>query len=92
MNSLLCSNCKKKGFINPSACCPGNSSFQVGDHIEFLSDEQTEKGPSTGVVEIVDSNRIVINHSDITEEFFINDLSINRKSKHYNGKTLWILN
>ena len=45
---------------------------RVGDRVEFLSDCQTEKGPSAGSVVSVDRGRreVIIKHSDHPGELF----------------------
>jgi hypothetical protein len=46
------------------------SLMQVGDVCEFVSDRQTEKGPSSGTVTRVDDGFITIAHSDHSGEIF----------------------
>ncbi|NCD13707.1 MAG: hypothetical protein EOL92_00555 [Bacteroidia bacterium] len=87
---ILCEKCKKTGFVRPSACCPGGHP-KAGDHVEFLSDMQTEKGPSAGVITISCGNKILVKHSDTTEEFIINNLMVVKRTTHNNGNTLWML-
>ena len=85
----MCDKCKKKGFVRPSACCPGNLP-KAGDRVEFLSDRQTEKGPSAGKITISRGTQILISHSDCSEEFCVDDLVIDRKTRHHRGGTLWV--
>ena len=42
---------------------------QVGDKVEFVSDRQTEKGPSSGLVVAVEDDQVAIRHSDTVEWF-----------------------
>ena len=42
---------------------------EKGDLVEFRSDLQTEKGPSSGTVTFVDRNSVCIGHSDGYEWF-----------------------
>lgn len=89
MNFILCAKCKKAGFVRPSACCP--SGFpEAGDCIEFLSDKQTEKGPSAGTIHISCGKQLLVKHSDCTEEFNTDNLEIVRKTKGHDGRTLWM--
>lgn len=48
---------------------PQDFTPQIGDHVEFLSDRQTEKGPSGGRVVIVEGSKVAIRHSDAVEWF-----------------------
>lgn len=89
MEYLLCDKCKKSGFKRPSACCPGDFP-KAGDHVAFLSDKQTEKGPSSGVITISCGKQILINHSDCSEEFSVDSLVINKKTRHHKGGVLWM--
>lgn len=65
----------------------------VGDLVEFESDRQTEKGPSSG--RIVSTNgrfgTCVIQHSDDQELFFIDQVKAKRLTRSYRGEPLWIL-
>lgn len=65
--------------------------MKVGDYIEFLSDRQTEKGPSIGFVKTIVGTRVLIQHSDCSEEFNYNQLIVKKKTTHHDGGTLWIL-
>ena len=89
MKFLLCEKCKKAGFVKPSACCFG-SYPEAGDNIEFLSDKQTEKGPIAGIISISTGNRILVKHSDSSEEFCVDELLINKKTRHRKGGRLWV--
>lgn len=91
MRYLLCRKCKKVGFTRPSACCFSGYP-KAGDYIEFLSDRQTDKGPSSGIITISSGEKILLKHSDCTEEFDVGDLVIVKKTKHRNGGILWICN
>jgi|GEM_PF-4020521 len=87
---ILCASCKKRGFVRPSACCHGGYP-SAGDYVEFLSDKQTEKGPSAGKISISCGNRILVRHSDTTEEFVVENLLVKKRTKHRKGGVLWIL-
>lgn len=64
----------------------------VGDHVEFLSDYQTEKGPSAGTCVIVEGDRVAIKHSDCVEWFDRKALELERRSTHgRTGGDLWLL-
>ncbi|MCK4843074.1 MAG: hypothetical protein KAT04_14530 [Methylococcales bacterium] len=65
--------------------------MQAGEHVEFLSDKQTEKGPSAGTIRISMGDKILIEHSDTKEEFKISELDIIRKTTHRKGGVLWML-
>jgi hypothetical protein len=58
----------------------------VGDIVEFLSDQQTEKGPSSGSILSVDyrNDRCVIEHSDTKETFAISKLQVRKFTRHRN--------
>lgn len=66
-------------------------SMKAGDHVEFLSDKQTEKGPSVGTIKISRGNQVLISHSDCSEEFNAADLHVHKKTTHHRGGTLWQL-
>lgn len=62
-----------------------------GDWVEFASDWQTEKGPSSGKVVKVEGDKVTIAHSDDRgEEFGITGLKVKERASHYRGGTLWI--
>lgn len=64
------------------------------DYVEFLSDRQTEKGPSSGQVTWTDyaAGTCVIRHSDHPGETFrIKDVRSVRLSHRPGGAPLWIL-
>jgi hypothetical protein len=65
--------------------------IKVGDLIEFLSDSQTDKGPSLGVVKAINGGKALINHSDTFELFVIKDLLISKKITHNRVGTFWQL-
>lgn len=65
--------------------------MQAGDYVEFMSDRQTEKGPSAGKIKISRGDDLLIEHSDCTEEFKASQLQVERKSEHRKGGTLWVL-
>ena len=57
-----------------------------GDIVEFLSDGQTEKGPSSGSVVEVDyhGDTCVIQHSDVRETFVMSRVVVAKYSRHRN--------
>lgn len=63
----------------------------VGDAVEFDSDRQTEKGPSSGRVVVRSGSQVAIRHSDTVEWFDVNGLRVERLSTHYRGGKLWIM-
>lgn len=67
--------------------------MKIGDAVEFLSDRQTEKGPSAGRVIERSHKTVTIEHSDHPGECFAAaKLSVERLSKHYmDGAPLWML-
>ncbi len=67
---------------------------QAFDYVEFLSDQQTEKGPSSG--RVISTNyttrTCVIQHSDHPGETFnIDEVRYERLSHKPTGESLWIL-
>jgi hypothetical protein len=58
-----------------------------GDLVEFKSDRQTDKGPSSGRVLAVDGDRVKIAHSDCEEWFTWPKLDLERRAE--NGT--WII-
>lgn len=65
---------------------------RVDDKVEFLSDRQTEKGPSAGVV--IDANRrtgfVTVRHSDHPGEVFDwARVQIKRFVLAHDGRPLW---
>ena len=65
--------------------------MQPGDHVEFLSDRQTDKGPSAGAVRGVNNGKVLISHSDCNESFRVSDLMIHMETTHHKGGVLWLL-
>ena len=65
--------------------------MKAGDYVEFMSDRQTEKGPSAGVIKISRGNDLLIKHSDCTEEFRADQLIVERETTHRKGGVLWML-
>lgn len=66
--------------------------FAVGDVVEFDSDLQTEKGPSSGTIKEVDGTRILVAHSDAEEWFDGTKLIVSEKTTAADGKRpLWIM-
>jgi hypothetical protein len=67
---------------------------QVGDKVEFLSDRQTEKGPSAGTVRRANwqSGMVTIRHSDHPgEEFDWARVAIKKFALAKDGRPLWQL-
>jgi len=62
---------------------------KIDDKVEFESDKQTEKGPSSGTVTKVDKGKVIVEHSDHPgEEFAINKLEV----KRFNPRTRsWLM-
>jgi hypothetical protein len=65
--------------------------MKAGDYVEFLSDKQTEKGPSSGSILISRGRLVVIEHSDCQEEFNTDNLLVHKKTTHHKGGILWQL-
>lgn len=59
---------------------------RVNDVVEFLSDKQTEKGPSAGYVKSVNykKNTCVISHSDTEEDFYCPTVRVLKYVRHRN--------
>lgn len=69
----------------------GNN-MKVGDAVEFRSDSQTEKGPSTGRVTARDGDKVCIRHSDhLGELFHAPSINVEKLATHHKGGPLWIL-
>lgn len=64
--------------------------MKAGDKIEFLSDKQTERGPSAGFIKLSCGKQILVRHSNVSEEFCVDDLIVERKTEHHKGGTLWV--
>lgn len=67
---------------------------RLGDIVEFLSDRQTEKGPSSGSVVAVDygAGNCSIRHSDTTERFVMADVRVKiytRRRNHPDRRPYW---
>lgn len=71
---------------------PLDGVMRPGDCAEFLTDKQTEKGPSSGAITNVSGDSVTIRHSDNPgEEFSKQALSVNRETRHHDGiRKLWI--
>lgn len=68
------------------------TTMKVGDAVEFISDRQTEKGPSSGRVVERNGESVTIAHSDSPgESFRVEDLRVQRLSIHHKGGLLWVL-
>ena len=69
------------------------SEMKVGDAVEFLSDQQTQKGPSSGRVIEREGLTVTVQHSDHPGEVFsVADLSVDKLSSHHrDGAPLWIM-
>jgi len=65
--------------------------METGDYVEFLSDRQTEKGPSTGKIKSSMGGKLLIEHSDCVEEFTLAGIQIHKKTTHRKGGVLWQL-
>jgi hypothetical protein len=67
--------------------------FKVDDQIEFLSDKQTEKGPSSGkVVAVGNKDTVIIKHSDDPGELFTSSkLLVKSRTMKPGGIVHWTL-
>lgn len=72
---------------------PLDGVMRCGDCAEFISDRQTEKGPSSGTITSVRGNEVIIKHSDHPGEVFAKDkLRVKGEVRYRDGKRkLWIL-
>lgn len=59
-----------------------NNALKKGDHIEFLSDAQTDKGPCTATVVWILDGLVCLNHGGDYSHLPIHDIEINRVSTH----------
>lgn len=65
--------------------------IKEGDLVEFDSDRQTEKGPSSGKVVSVSNGNVTIAHSDDPGEVFaISELTVEKVTVSASGETLWV--
>jgi hypothetical protein len=67
---------------------------RLGEKVEFRSDQQTEKGPSAGLVIAVDhiGQTATIRHSDNPGETFRwGDVRVEYFTFAHDGKPLWVL-
>lgn len=63
-----------------------------GDHVDFGSDAQTEKGPSSGKVVKVEKGFVTIAHSDDPgERFKAAKLKVRGIGRHRDGGVVWML-
>lgn len=64
-----------------------------GDIIEFVSDQQTDKGPSSGTCIANDGATVTLSHSDINDDsFLISDLTVNYcRNRSKFGNAYWEL-
>jgi hypothetical protein len=75
--------------LEADRCAESKEGMVIGDFVEFFSDVQTEKGPSTGTVTERVGDRVMIKHSDHSgESFDIKTLQIVSKVK-YDDRTHW---
>lgn len=72
---------------------PLDGKMRVGDAVEFMTDMQTEKGPSAGTIIDVDNRNVVISHSDHPGEVFEKSkLKCKGCYRHKDGlSVLWIM-
>jgi hypothetical protein len=72
---------------------PLDGIMRSGDVVEFMSDMQTEKGPSSGTVISIMPGEVVIRHSDHPgENFDTSHLMVKGEYRHKDGlRKLWIL-
>ena len=74
-------------------CVPLDGVMRAGDVVEFISDRQTEKGPSSGTIIVSTDVSVTISHSDHPgEEFSKEALHVKGEFRHKDGlRKLWIL-
>lgn len=74
-------------------CVPLDGVMRAGDVCEFISDRQTEKGPSRGTIIVSTDASVTISHSDHPgEEFSKNALRVKGEFRHKDGvRKLWVL-
>ena len=66
------------------------SNIQPGDIVEFLSDLQTEKGPSSGTCVANHGDVVIIDHSDAYgDSFKIKELRVKHFKKYEDGRRYW---
>lgn len=66
--------------------------IKEGDLVEFESDRQTEKGPSSGKVVSVSNGNVTVAHSDDPGEVFaISKLAVKKVTVSASGETLWVI-
>ena len=66
--------------------------IRKGDFVEFCSDSQTDKGPSSGRCISRTGRKVVIRHSDHPgEEFDLDTLAMVEETTHHRGGKLWML-
>ncbi len=66
--------------------------MEEGHLVEFMSDRQTDKGPSCGECERRVGNKVLIRHSDGREMFDVTVLKVKKLSRHWKiGKRSWIM-
>lgn len=66
--------------------------MKPGAVIEFLSDQQTDKGPSSGTCVSNDGETIVLSHSDTEhDEFRAEELRVERVGTTHDGRDYWAL-
>ena len=72
---------------------PLDGKMREGDCVEFISDKQTEKGPSSGTVTNVTADNVTIQHSDHPGETFSKrKLRVKGEVRHRDGiRKLWLL-
>ena len=65
--------------------------IERGHAVEFISDLQTDKGPCTGHIEIIQGNNVCMHISDGVEWFKRDKLQLERRSRRAKDDlTLWI--
>ncbi len=66
--------------------------MRVGDVVEFCSDRQTEKGPSSGTVVARQGDFVMISHSDTPAEIFrVSKLHVKALAETADHRRLWRL-
>ena len=66
--------------------------MKAGDLIEFLSDRQTDKGPSSGVCVRNNGSTLTLSHSDIDDDIWsVDKLRVERVGWTRDGRRYWAL-
>lgn len=66
-------------------------SMEQGDHVEFQSDRQTDKGPATGTVLVRDGGVVAIKFGAGIEWFEVKNIDVLELVVKPNNVRLWLL-